>query len=83
MGLLESGHTDAVRIPLGLQVVWVPDVARKVRRTFIHVNELDEFGVEVGVAEGAIRHEGVIEVSRVLRIALQSMKLGEFALVSG
>jgi len=30
--------------------------------TFVHIDEFDELGVEVGVAEGTVGHEGIIEV---------------------
>ena len=37
----------------------------------IDVDELDELGIQVRVAERAVGHEGVVEVPWVLRVALK------------
>lgn len=75
-----GGRTDSVGKPLFLDVVGVPDVFGEVGRAFVDIDELDKFSVEMGVPEGAIRHEGVVEVFWVRGVAFEGVELGKFRL---
>lgn len=75
-----GGRTDSVGKPLFLDVFGVPDVFGEVGRPLVDIDELDELGIEVGVPEGAVRHEGVVEVFGIRRVAFEGVKLGKFCL---
>lgn len=42
--------------PVLFDVVGVPDVLWEIGRALVYVNKVDELGVEVGIAEGAVGH---------------------------
>ena len=44
-------RTDAVREPLVLDVVRIPELLGEVGRTLVDIDELYKFGVQVGIAE--------------------------------
>ena len=76
----QSGRTNTIGIPLWPDVLRVPELAREVGRALVDVNELDELRVQVRVAEGAVRHERVVEVLR-RHAALEGVELGELRLL--
>lgn len=49
----------------------------KVARPLVDVDELDQLGVQVWVAEGTIGHERVVEVLRVVGVAFKGVKFIE------
>ena len=59
-----------------MEVRRVPEVFGEVGRALVDVDELDEFGVEMRVAEGAVGHEGVVEVPRVGGVVFEGVELG-------
>ena len=56
----------------------IPHVLGIVRSTFVHVHKLHEFGVQVRVTEGLVRHEGGVKML-VLR-AFEVVEMGELRL---
>ena len=53
---------------------------REVGRALVDVDKLDELGVQVGVAEGTVGHEGVVEMPRIVGVALEGEKVGDLCL---
>ena len=62
----KSKRTNFIGKPIFLNVVGVPDFLREVRCSLIDIDKLDEFGIEMWVAERPVRHERVIEVFRLM-----------------
>lgn len=73
-------RTDFISEPLFLNIVRVPNFPWEVCCTFINVGKLDEFRIEVWIAERAIGHERVVEMLWLLRISLQGVELCELRL---
>lgn len=72
-------RTDSIGEPFLFQpCAWIPYVLGVVRSTFVHVHKFHEFGVQMRVAEGLVRHEGGVEmlVLRVFEVA----EMGELRL---
>lgn len=60
----ERRRTEDIGIPGGVDGGGVPERGREVGRALVDVDELDELGVQVRVAECTAAHEGVVEVLR-------------------
>lgn len=80
LGACFLGFCYAVGVPLLLHVHRVPDVLGKVGGTLVDVYEFDELRVQVGIAKRAIRHEGVIEVSRIMRVSFEHEEVRDLCL---
>ena len=78
----KSRRTDSVSEPIFLNVMWIPNVFWKVRFSFVDVDKLDKFGIEMWITERAVGHERIIEVLRLIRVSFQSVKLCKLGLRS-
>ena len=73
-------RTDPISKPTILHVPWIPYNFWKIRRALVDVDKLDQFCVQMRVAERPVRHERVVEVFRVRGISLERMELRELGL---
>lgn len=48
--------SEVICEPVLFDVVGVPDVLWEIGRALVYVDKVDELGVEVGIAEGAVGH---------------------------
>ena len=73
-------RTDPISVPRFPNVLGIPDVFWKVRSPFLDVDKLNEFCVQVWVAERSVRHERVVEMFWVGWVSLQRVELRELGL---
>lgn len=76
----ECGRTEGVGVPRCVHGRRVPQRRREVRYALVDVDEFDELGVQVRVAERAVAHEGVVEMLRRVAafelVELRELRLG-------
>jgi hypothetical protein len=63
-----------------MDVLRVPERAREVSGALVDVDMLHELRVEVRIPERPVRHQLIIEVPGMLRVALQPLELRELCL---
>lgn len=64
-----GGLTNRIGKPFLFQVFRIPNVFGKIGDTLVHVDEFNQFGVKVGIAEGAVGHQGVIKMLWIMGVA--------------
>jgi len=69
-----SRLTNFVSEPVLTNIIGIPYIFWKIGRTFIDINELDKFGVKMWVVEGAVGHQGIVEMLRVVWVIFECRK---------
>ena len=56
---------------------------REIGGAFVDIDKLHQFRVEMGISERAIGHEGVVEMSGIVRISFECEKTVNLRLFTG